>query len=173
MSDDEQKPQWGCAAYGCPLHGSIRDGSDWMCFVHFQSDVGQWQEISARLNQRREIVRYYQHGLRMDPVAWAAGRCERAGEAMIRIGRSDLVPREVELQHTLRDKLTGEPIIHTVKRDERDSIALWVSRLAGVLSKECKGDSKPKAPAAQAAGAETWANAAGLVTAGLRHGDGL
>jgi len=164
MSDDDKKPQWGCVAFGCPMHGGIQLGSDWFCFVHAQSDSSDWQEISARLNFRREIVRYFQHALRMDPFEYANGRSERAGEAMVRIGRPDLAPREVTLEHKTRDKVTGEEKVLEVRKDERISKQLWINRLASTLRIECAGDLKktdkhqePKQPK------DTWATAAGLV----------
>lgn len=165
MSED-QKPQWGCAAYGCIMHGSIKDGEMWVCHVHFGQSVGDWQEISSRLNFRREIVRYYQHALRMDPFEFATGRSARAGEALARIGRPDLAPREVTLEHKTRDKITGEERMLEVRKDERVSKALWINRLASALKDECAGDLK-KADKHQGPkeAKDTWATAAGLMGA--------
>lgn len=164
MSNEEQKSQWGCHAFGCPMHGSIKDGELWLCHVHFGQGVNDWQEVSSRLNFRREIVRYYQHALRMDPFDFATGRSERAAEAMARIGRPDLAPREITLEHKTRDKITGEEKILEIRKDERISKALWINRLATALKLECAGDLKkadkhqtPKQPK------DTWASVAGLV----------
>lgn len=165
MSNEEQKPQWGCTAYGCPMHAGIKDGDNWFCFVHAHQSSSDWQEISARLNFRREIVRYFQHALRMDPFEYANGRSERAGEALARIGRPDLAPREVTLEHKTRDKVTGEEIILKINKDERISKQLWINRLASMLRIECAGDLKKEDKHQPKSTKDTWATAAGLMGA--------
>lgn len=56
-SDDRiaERPGHLCAAYGCPLLGSmsasIQGASEWWCFTHFGKDVGAYQRITAELRR--------------------------------------------------------------------------------------------------------------------------
>lgn len=37
MSEEQQGQPWGmCAAYGCPLAGSMGSGGQWWCFCHYE-----------------------------------------------------------------------------------------------------------------------------------------
>ena len=48
------RPQHLCAAYGCPLIGSMSTSTsgstDWWCFAHFGATPGQYQAITSELH---------------------------------------------------------------------------------------------------------------------------
>lgn len=51
-----ERPHHLCAAYGCPLLGSMSESTqgtngEWWCFAHFKKDVGQYQGITAELRR--------------------------------------------------------------------------------------------------------------------------
>lgn len=50
-----ERPNHLCAAYGCPLHGSMSTSTqgttDWYCFAHFGKDPGRTQGITAELRR--------------------------------------------------------------------------------------------------------------------------
>lgn len=49
------RPGHLCAAYGCPLIGSMctstQGSTDWWCFAHFGADIGRYQSITSELNR--------------------------------------------------------------------------------------------------------------------------
>jgi hypothetical protein len=49
------RPGHLCAAYGCPLIGSMststQGSTDWWCFAHFGADIGRYQTITSELNR--------------------------------------------------------------------------------------------------------------------------
>lgn len=140
------------------MHGEVRSGTLWLCGIHFLSQPAQWQAISVALNRRQAIVSYLQHAIRTDPVQWATGRAEMAVAAMTGLGRPDLAPGLVTLEHKGKDRLSGAETITRVQRDERVSIAIWTKRLWETLARECVEEaSGSKAPG------ESWAHSAGLM----------
>jgi hypothetical protein len=50
-----ERPHHLCAAYGCPLLGSMATStsgaSEWWCFAHFGKDAGQLQRITSEVRQ--------------------------------------------------------------------------------------------------------------------------
>lgn len=54
---DEGASGYRCAAYGCPLAGSIsastRGGGPWYCRFHFAVGPSGWAEITTRLTRER------------------------------------------------------------------------------------------------------------------------
>lgn len=59
MSDEEQQGQpWGmCAAYGCPLAGSLGSGGQWWCFCHYEQPSSRNAEITMALRAQGTICR--------------------------------------------------------------------------------------------------------------------
>ena len=55
-----KRPGSMCAAYGCPLLGSMSTStggtSAWWCFAHFGKDVGRFQRITADLNRVKWLI---------------------------------------------------------------------------------------------------------------------
>jgi len=49
-----------CAAYGCPLHGTMTSSTsgsaDWWCALHFGKDAAQLQAITSAMNRYRWLV---------------------------------------------------------------------------------------------------------------------
>lgn len=49
-----------CAAYGCPLLGTMSGstgGGTWWCFAHFGKDVGRFQRITAELHRLKWLLK--------------------------------------------------------------------------------------------------------------------
>jgi hypothetical protein len=59
MSDEPRKGCM-CAAYGCPLVGTMTPSTtgsqDWLCWLHFGRDATHWQAITVELNRVRFIA---------------------------------------------------------------------------------------------------------------------
>lgn len=72
----------GCAAHGCPLHGSISSsvsgGSMFMCAMHFRAHASNWHEVTARIRRNMTLVnlireiRMTQNGRPFDYKTWMA-----------------------------------------------------------------------------------------------------
>jgi hypothetical protein len=83
-----------CAAWGCPMQGSISTSTagstNWLCWLHFGQDVGRWQRITADLNRLAWLVtavttlRRDYGGVNWDEAYAAADRVMRENQ------RSDL-----------------------------------------------------------------------------------
>ena len=144
----------GCSAYGCPMPGSVKLGSDWVCGFHANAPATDWQQITARLNQRKPLVRAMLRAMAMDPYEFAKGRHIAAGTSMAKFGRPDLAPTTVTLRHKTRDRHTGAEIELVIERDERESLKLWAMRLHATLGRECaSGIPAPQQPETQASAA--------------------
>lgn len=58
MSEDGQGQPWGaCAAYGCPLAGSMGSGGQWWCFCHYEQPSGLNAPITEALRANGLICR--------------------------------------------------------------------------------------------------------------------
>ena len=59
MSDEEQQGQpWGmCAAYGCPLVGSMGSAGQWWCFCHYEQPSGSNSAITMGLRAHGVLCR--------------------------------------------------------------------------------------------------------------------
>lgn len=126
-----------CSAYGCPMWAGIKVGGDWVCDCHAFADMAQWQQVTARLNQRIKLIRATHRAMNTDPFkGWAIA----AAAYMPKIGHPDLVPMKVTLAHPYRDRHTGEMVERNVVQDEAEHLPLWVARLRLTLSRECVGN---------------------------------
>jgi hypothetical protein len=45
-----------CAAYGCLMPTSTTGSSEWLCWLHFGRDAGQWQGVTIELNRVAWLV---------------------------------------------------------------------------------------------------------------------
>lgn len=58
MSDDTQAQPWGmCAAYGCPLAGSMGSGGQWWCFCHWEQPSTVNSAITMTLRSHGVLCR--------------------------------------------------------------------------------------------------------------------
>jgi len=76
---EEEAPQGhGCAAYGCPLPGTMSDsGGTWVCPYHQAAPAGVWQQITAYLRQHEGLLVYMdklRHTAWVDDQAFREGR---------------------------------------------------------------------------------------------------
>ncbi|MEM5429383.1 hypothetical protein [Cupriavidus oxalaticus] len=147
-----------CSAWGCPMWAGIKVGNDWVCDCHAFADITQWQEVTARLNQRLKLVRATHRAMNTDPFK---GWSHAAAMYMPKIGRPDLVPMKVTLAHPFKDRHTGEMVERSVERDESKHLSLWATRMRSTLFRECSiGIPQAQQPTtqAQAAGPQTAAS---------------
>lgn len=93
----EQHQGCNCHAYGCPMLGTMSTSTtgpkaDWLCWIHFGADAGQWQQITAELNrviwlvEAIGILRHANRGERWVQAVNAARKRLIGGQ------RSDLLP---------------------------------------------------------------------------------
>lgn len=135
-----------CSAWGCPMWAGIKVGTDWVCDCHAFADMAEWQEVTARLNQRRWLVRAIHRAMHLDAFA-SKGWHSIAASFMTKHGRPDLAPRQVVLAHPYRDRHTGEVVDRSIERDETQHLALWAARLRSTLFRECvNGIPQPQQP---------------------------
>ncbi len=145
-----------CSAYGCPMWAGIKTGGEWLCDCHAFADPTQWQQITARLNQRLKLIRATHRAMNTDPFkGWA----HAAAAYMPKIGHPDLVPMTITLAHPYKDRHTGEMVERNVVQNEADHLPLWVNRLRLAIHRECV------AGIPQAQQPETRAQATGPQTA--------
>lgn len=81
MSDVNSQP-WGmCAAYGCPLAGSMGSGGQWWCFCHHEQPSGANSEITMTLRANGVLSRLSVALRGRDEKAIALCRQELRGHA--------------------------------------------------------------------------------------------
>lgn len=57
MSTNADGTAWGiCAAYGCPLLGTVGNGGKWFCFCHSHANHALNDAITAEINRNRPLV---------------------------------------------------------------------------------------------------------------------
>ncbi len=136
--------RWGyCAAFGCPLFGAVKGGSDqWVCFCHYDRTGGVNDAITAALNSDalRPIVaatidiRQY-----LGTDDWELVH-QGINQALHKAGRRDLML-------SLADASPHAPNVPVVK--------IWLSRLERVLIDETREKGKQqKIPSAPVVGAD-------------------
>lgn len=52
----EERPGGLCAAYACPLFGSIGRAGQWVCFCHANADSAVWQEVTRLIRENEPIA---------------------------------------------------------------------------------------------------------------------
>jgi hypothetical protein len=51
-----ESAQGACAAYGCPLSGSLGRGDQWMCFCHYDADANAFQAITKAIRDLEPVT---------------------------------------------------------------------------------------------------------------------
>jgi hypothetical protein len=90
-----------CFAQDCPMHGSISTGTsgarqDWLCWLHFGKDAGQWQSITTEINRVQflaDATRILRHGY--GGPNWPHA-CRAAKKLLLAGMREDLVNTKTE-----------------------------------------------------------------------------
>lgn len=49
-----------CAAHGCPLHGGIQDGGQWVCRHHYGQNFQRWPAITNTLREHERLLQLVQ-----------------------------------------------------------------------------------------------------------------
>ncbi|TWI69040.1 hypothetical protein IP91_00105 [Pseudoduganella lurida] len=72
-----ERPQHLCAAYGCPLIGSMSSSTtgstEWWCFAHFGANAGKLQAITSEMHRLRWLSMAV-HDVRHHPPGTAESR---------------------------------------------------------------------------------------------------
>ena len=103
----------GCYAYGCPMHGAMSTSTtgakqDWLCWLHFGKDAGQWNEITAEINRvgfLAEAIRILRHNY--GGPGWAPAYRE-AKNLLIGGQRNDLLIAQSERVLDWMARLEGD-----------------------------------------------------------------
>ncbi len=103
------RPPHLCAAYGCPLIGSMcsstSGSTDWWCFAHFGATPGRFQAITSELHRLRWLtmavhdVRFHAPGTEASRAAFQL--IERELKAH---GREELLWHRPDADHPLGEK---------------------------------------------------------------------
>lgn len=108
-----------CVAHGCPMTGvqstSTTGSSDWLCWIHFGKDAGQWQAITVELNR----------------MQWLA-------EAVVAIRRY----RDRECWHTVYRNIKAEILLNQrsdLLNQKGEDAYPWAMRLERELRDICEG----------------------------------
>lgn len=87
------RPSYLCAAYGCPMLGTMSDGTgggDFMCHVHYRKPPGLWQTITVEVNRNEWLARAIRDlRARSHNPAWRQ-TYERITQDLAAAGRTDL-----------------------------------------------------------------------------------
>lgn len=108
-----------CAAYGCPMPGSMSASttgtSEWHCWLHFGASPGRWQRITADLNR----------------VQWLA-------HAIVKLRRDHGGKRE-QWAETYRDATQAMRANQRgdLVRTKDETLPQWFARLDGALRACC------------------------------------
>lgn len=51
-----ESAQGACAAYGCPLSGSLGRGDQWMCYCHYDADGSAFQAITKAIRDLEPVT---------------------------------------------------------------------------------------------------------------------
>ncbi len=101
MSDPNDIPHGRCAAYGCPMPGSLGSGGEWVCFCHHAANSADWQHVTKMLRTNRAIVRSVCDARRfLGTSQWSAAyrvirqRLTEAGHADLLPGHADASPHK-------------------------------------------------------------------------------
>lgn len=102
---------WGmCAAFGCPLLGSLGRAGEWMCACHYDADSANFQAITRAIRDR-EPVAASALDIRRFHVADDWPKAYRGVQArLLAAGRSDLLRRSDEGVGGWLARLEGELI---------------------------------------------------------------
>lgn len=118
MNELQEGRPWGmCAAYGCPLFGSLGSGDRWWCFCHVNKPSGMNDEITQKLRSA-ELEAIVQTTLELRANFCALRDVPRVyrnmQERLRRIGREDLLLGEKDCS----PHRPGKPIVK-----------MWLARL--------------------------------------------
>jgi len=88
-------PDYSCAAYGCPLDGSISPsttgGGPWFCFLHYGIKADQRDAVTVKIRERAWLMRLMDRVYACFPNDWDASR-PLAREYCEKHSRPDLGP---------------------------------------------------------------------------------
>jgi hypothetical protein len=92
-----ERPAGMCAAYGCPLHGSMSDsttgGDTWWCSLHFGKEADELQRVTRSLNENRWLAEVVTAVLEIHPARGDEFRAKTAAwvrQTLTANGREDL-----------------------------------------------------------------------------------
>lgn len=128
-----ERPAHMCAAYGCPLIGSMATSTtgtnEWWCFAHFGANVGRYQAITSEMNRLRWLAMAV-HDVRFH---------DKPGTAESRAA-FQLIERELTA-HKRPDLLWKRPDADRPMGEKR---YLWLERLENALRAELDDVLDPK-----------------------------
>lgn len=142
--DGENGNPYGCAAYGCPLEGSISHsttgGGPWFCASHFGTRPEDRDQITAKIRANVWLIRFALRIQRIDPVDWEKAK-PQAEAYCHQHHRPDLVlqPEETRGKYVARligafSVLVATTPVHRETRQEPKKTEQGPSLLADLLT---------------------------------------
>jgi len=139
-----------CAAYGCPLHGTMSNnttgGDDWWCFLHHGREGAMVQQITTAIHRHRWLADVLTTALEIHPARDGnEGRMEWIRKTLKTANRDDL-------------QWAGHP----------ENIRQWTNRLKPALEQLVMADVQVPAQteiAGTKATKDTWQKASALIPA--------
>jgi hypothetical protein len=142
-ADENQNP-YGCAAYGCPLNGTISHGttggSPWYCAHHFDVKPEASDDVTTKIRGHLWLLRLAHRIDHIDPCGWEKAK-PQAEEYVRRHDRPDLAlqPDESRGKYVARliaafGVLVSPSPVHRETRPEPKKTAQEPLLLADLLS---------------------------------------
>ncbi|MGF6957972.1 hypothetical protein [Paraburkholderia youngii] len=134
MNDDQPGQPWGmCAAFGCPLLGTLGSDGRWFCFCHIHKPSSLNDAITARLRGP------------LSHIVAATLDIRRCGASFHQSPETYRVIQQRLMSAGRRDLLLGANGADcSPHRPGRPIVKQWVARLEGVLIASCAELEKPE-----------------------------
>lgn len=143
-SADENQSPYGCAAYGCPLNGSISHsttgGGPWFCAHHFDVKAESRDQVTVKIRANLWLIRFTLRIQHIDPYDWEKAKPQ--ADAYVRQhNRPDLALQPDESRGKYVARLLGEIAVlvaatpvHRERKVEAKKSADGPSLLADLLT---------------------------------------
>lgn len=101
-----------CLANGCPMSGTIKSGTDWLCRFHWSTPSSAWQETTRRLRQRAPLIETI-NDLVCGPVAIGPKDTHPEYERFRKDPKENLLEYRDQLERELKRFVSGKEQVET------------------------------------------------------------
>lgn len=113
-----------CAAFGCPLPGSLGSGGEWVCFCHHGASSAGWQNVTRTIREHKAIAESVVDARRWLGTSQWQSAYRTIRHRLIEANHRDLLPGEVDAS----PHRPGHPVaVHWLMRLEMHLLSLCSS----------------------------------------------